>query len=408
MLSLLPAELWDYHLTDALGGLRVTVTSRTRPEEIVLGDVGSCIPARSARAAIVTAIESLDLPKQARIGVPLYCCPVVFKAIAMAGCVPRFIDVDRSSYCVSIEDAAVKRSEIDALIAVHMFGNLCDVPRLREAIGGKPIIEDCALSLGSKLNGRPTGSMGDVGVFSFRSGKYLSVGEGGALYAADSALRERLDETISRLPTPTWSNEVVHVAKTWLRSALRSRPLYGLVGHALWEKYNQRAEYSDKSPISLTQGFRTDLHLADQRLGNLGSIIERQRKHAGHYDSSLKLGASMLCREESGMFFNRYQYPIAFAEPEQRDAVARFLLEKQVDSSKPLNEVVDVATRYYGYRHDCPISENLSKRTLVVPNYHSMTDEEVEFVAQCVNEGTLRIGNRVTSAAGKLVEVRTG
>src|SRR5262249_29209112 len=159
-------------------------------------------------------------------------------------------------------------------ITVHMFGNVSNVPRLRDAIGGKPIIEDCALSLGSKLNGRPTGSMGDIGIFSFRSGKYLSVGEGGALFAADPSLSDQLSRSISTLPAPKRFDELIHVAKTWLRSALRSKPLYGLVGYSLWEKYNQKVEYSDKSPISLTQGFRTDLELARRRLASLDSVIE--------------------------------------------------------------------------------------------------------------------------------------
>src|SRR5262249_26175293 len=164
----------------------------------------------------------------------------------------------------------------------------------------KPIIEDCALSLGSELNGRATGSMGDIGVFSFRSGKYLSVGEGGAIFAADPSLQNRLSHSISALPAQKRIDELVHVAKTWLRSALRRKPLYGLVGYALWEKYNQRVEYSDKSPISVTQGFKTDLELAKRRLTSLDSIIERQRRHAQHYTEALKIDRSMLCMEEPG------------------------------------------------------------------------------------------------------------
>jgi dTDP-4-amino-4,6-dideoxygalactose transaminase len=91
-----------------------------------------------------------------------------------------------------------------------MFGNVCNVPELRDAVGGKPIIEDCALSLGSRLNGRPTGTLGEIGVFSFRSGKYLSVGEGGALYANDPELRRSLSRSISALPASKTGAELVH------------------------------------------------------------------------------------------------------------------------------------------------------------------------------------------------------
>jgi dTDP-4-amino-4,6-dideoxygalactose transaminase len=90
--------------------------------------------------------------------------------------------VEPETYCLSAGDLSAKRSQIDAVIAVHMFGNLCDMPSLQEAAEGKPIIEDCAQSLGSKLDGRPAGSFGTIAAFSFRSGKYLSAGEGRSVF----------------------------------------------------------------------------------------------------------------------------------------------------------------------------------------------------------------------------------
>ena len=409
MLNLLPAELWDYRLADALAALRVALTAKgSAVEQIELSGLGSCIPARSARAGLVTAIQSLELPPQSRIGVPLYCCPVVFKAITMAGCVPRFIDVEPSTFCISSDDLSAKRAQVDAVIAVHMFGNVCNVPELRDVVGGKPIIEDCALSLGSRLNGRPTGTLGEIGVFSFRSGKYLSVGEGGALYANDPELRRSLSRSISALPASKAGDELVHIVKTYLRSALRSKPLYGWLGHALWERYNQRAEYSDKSPISLTQPFKTDLTLAAKRLPTLDLIIQRQRDIAQRYASSLRLPPGMLCLEEPGAFYNRYQYPILFPTQEQRDAMAKHLLKTQIDTSRPLDEVAGVASHHYGYANDCPAAERLSKRTLVIPSYHSLTDNEVDSLAQSVNDGWSQIENRAHAAAGTLVGATTG
>ena len=83
-----------------------------------------------------------------------------------------------------------------------MFGNVCDMPALREAAPGKPFIEDCAQALGSRLDGRLAGSFGEIAVFSFRSGKYLSVGEGGAVYCSDTDLESRLSELDRRTSCP--------------------------------------------------------------------------------------------------------------------------------------------------------------------------------------------------------------
>src|SRR5947209_9753902 len=161
MLALIPAELWQYGIIDLARGLASSLTTREPDARLLIPGLGDCIPTRSARSALVAAIKALELPAGARIGVPLYCCAVVFKAIIAAGCRPRFIDVGRSTFCMSPGDLAAKASEIDAVIAVHMFGNVCDTPALRDAAPGKPIIEDCALSLGSKLNGKMTGALTD-------------------------------------------------------------------------------------------------------------------------------------------------------------------------------------------------------------------------------------------------------
>ena len=192
MFTLLPNELWDYGPVEAIRGLRTAVLSRhpSQRPTVHLPGLGPCLPVRSARAAIVLALKALALPAGASVAVPLYCCPVVFKAIKAAGCRPRFVDVDPETYCLSPADLAAKSSEVDAVIAVHMFGNLCDMPRLREAAAGKPLIEDCAQALGSRLDGRAAGSFGEIAAFSFRSGKYLSVGEGGAVYSNQADLSD--------------------------------------------------------------------------------------------------------------------------------------------------------------------------------------------------------------------------
>ena len=106
MLSLLPNEHWDYGPIDAIRGLRAALSPR-RPDtqpNIGIPGLGSCLPVRSARAAIALALKALALPPRASIGVPLYCCPVVFKAIKAAGCRARFIDVDPDTYCLSVAD----------------------------------------------------------------------------------------------------------------------------------------------------------------------------------------------------------------------------------------------------------------------------------------------------------------
>jgi dTDP-4-amino-4,6-dideoxygalactose transaminase len=394
MLGLLPTENWEYKSSDIIRGLVAALGPRKPSGILNISGLGNCIPARSARVGLITAIRALDLPSGARIGVPLYCCPVVFKAIKAAGCTSHFIDVEPATYCLSAEDLFVKRSQIDAVIAVHMFGNMCNIPNLQEAAQGKPIIEDCAQSLGSKLDGQVAGSFGTIAAFSFRSGKYLSVGEGGALFSNHTDIRSRLSELIASMPAPSIPEECAHVAVTYVRSMLRSKPIYGVVGYPLWKFYNKKVDYSAKSPIFLTQIYRSDLAITGNRLKLLNYAIERQRTNADFYSRTLKLDSGMLCSEKPGTFYNRYLFPILFHSSEQRDFIADYLHNLQIDTSKPYKDIAEVAAQHFGYSGDCPVAEQIARRVLVIPSYHSLKGEDVERIAQCVNSGWGKLRDR--------------
>jgi dTDP-4-amino-4,6-dideoxygalactose transaminase len=288
---------------------------------------------------------------------------------------------------MSAEDLYAKRSQIEAVIAVHMFGNLCDMPSLTTAAGDIPIIEDCAQSLESKLDGRPAGSMGTIGFFSFRSGKYLSVGEGAALFSNRKDIQSRLSEVISEMPIPSRTDEFSHVAVTYLRSMLRRRPLYGALGSYIWSTYNKTVDYSAQSPIILTQGYATDLAIANDRMRSLDSAIAKQREHAEFYSSRLELDPGMLLREKKGAFYNRYLCPILFRSSEERDGMADYLQSRQIAPSKPYKDIAEVAATHYGYTGDCPVAEQVANGVLAIPSNYSLKGSDLEHIARSVNEG---------------------
>lgn len=115
--------------------------------------------------------------------------------IIYLGARPVFIDILADSWCIDpqrIEAAITSRTK--AILAVHLYGNLCDMDRLL-AIGEKhgiPIIEDAAEAIGSVYHGRRAGSMGRFGAFSFHGTKTLTTGEGGMFVTNDADLYERV------------------------------------------------------------------------------------------------------------------------------------------------------------------------------------------------------------------------
>ena len=111
------------------------------------------------------------------------------------GAKPVFVDVLDDSWCIDPEKAeAAITARTKAIVAVHLYGNLCDVERLL-TIGKKygiPIIEDSAEAIGSTWHGKRAGSMGKFGTFSFHGTKTITTGEGGMFVTDDADLYERV------------------------------------------------------------------------------------------------------------------------------------------------------------------------------------------------------------------------
>jgi perosamine synthetase len=111
--------------------------------------------------------------------------------ITYLGASPVFVDVDPKTWCAdsaSVEAAITPKTK--AIVAVHLYGNLCDLDAL-SAIAtsrGISLIEDAAEAIGSVWHGRKAGSLGKFGTFSFHGTKTLTTGEGGMLVTNDAAL----------------------------------------------------------------------------------------------------------------------------------------------------------------------------------------------------------------------------
>jgi perosamine synthetase len=115
--------------------------------------------------------------------------------IVNLGAKPVFVDILSDSWCIDPDKAeAAITPNTKAIVAVHLYGNLCDMDRLL-AIGEKygiPVIEDAAEAIGSVYHGRRAGSMGKFGSFSFHGTKTLTTGEGGMFVTNDADLFERV------------------------------------------------------------------------------------------------------------------------------------------------------------------------------------------------------------------------
>jgi dTDP-4-amino-4,6-dideoxygalactose transaminase len=143
--------------------------------------------------AITIALRALGVGPGDEVVVPSFTFWASAEAIPPTGARPVFCDVDPDTMLVTPETVrAALTPRTKAVIVVHLFGNVADVPAI-EALG-VPVLEDAAQAAGSTgPDGVRPGAMGTVATFSFYPSKNLGAfGDGGAITTRDAGLAERV------------------------------------------------------------------------------------------------------------------------------------------------------------------------------------------------------------------------
>lgn len=122
--------------------------------------------------------------------------PTTVNPILQNGCVPVFVDIDLQTYD-AITDKVEKAitSKTKAIMLAHTLGNPFNAPRLREVCDeyGLWLIEDNCDALGSEINGRKTGSFGDLSTLSFYPAHHITTGEGGAVLVNSPIVKRQVE-----------------------------------------------------------------------------------------------------------------------------------------------------------------------------------------------------------------------
>jgi 8-amino-3,8-dideoxy-alpha-D-manno-octulosonate transaminase len=147
----------------------------------------------SGSAALQTAMAALEVGPGDEVILPAWTWYSCYNAVVLAGALPVFAEVDASLNLDPGDLETLITPRTKAIIAVHLLGSPCDMDRILTIARARQIrvVEDCAQSVGARYKGRPVGSLGDVGIYSFQINKSITSGEGGALVTNDAVLFER-------------------------------------------------------------------------------------------------------------------------------------------------------------------------------------------------------------------------
>lgn len=167
----------------------------------------------SCTGALHLALLALGVGQGDEVIVPETTWVATGAAVAYVGATPIFADVDPDTWTIapeSIDKCITPRTK--AIMPVHLYGYPADMTSIM-AIADRhdlKVVEDAAPAIGATVEGRPVGSHGDIGAFSFQGAKMLVTGEGGMLVTRDPDLRARAwkQQDHGRIPGSFWIDEL--------------------------------------------------------------------------------------------------------------------------------------------------------------------------------------------------------
>jgi perosamine synthetase len=175
-------------------------------KEILEIDKGELFFYAGARMGIYSILKYLNLKKNEEVIVTAFTCSVVINAIKKLRLKPIYVDIDHKTLGTSYLDLKKKITKKTKLIIVqHSFGIPCQIDKITKLAKKNKIflLEDCSISIGSKINNKTIGTFGDASVFSFDHTKPLNCFVGGALYVKKKKLINFLENQEKNLkPLP--------------------------------------------------------------------------------------------------------------------------------------------------------------------------------------------------------------
>lgn len=148
----------------------------------------------SGTMAVELALRALKVGPGDEVILAAYDFPGNFRAVEAIGARPVLVDIDPRTWCLDAgEVEAAIGPHTRALLVSHLHGGTAAMPTLREIADrrGLQIVEDACQAPGALIASRPSGTWGDVGVWSFGGSKLLTAGRGGAIFTPRADVHQR-------------------------------------------------------------------------------------------------------------------------------------------------------------------------------------------------------------------------
>lgn len=310
----------------------------------------------------------------------IFTTPLTFIATASTiihtGAIPIFGDVDNYG---NLKVPSEENADIDGISIVHLYGYPIDFDSFKEVVEnlGVPLIEDASHAHGAEYKNKKIGSLGDIAVFSLYPSKIIAAGGWGGVI--------------------TTNNEELYTKIKLLRAHGELRVLEGAKGAYQYIRLGYNLRLSE-----------IEAAIAYHQLKKLNSFIARRRKNAKKLIELLgDINGIILPREEPGRKHAYYIFNIVI-QPNtvgwDRDSFVKALVAEGISARRgyhlPLHKtelfkkINDPETNHFALINEYPEyskmsfpnAEFLSANSVWLPLYPSMTEEEIELIAEAIRK----------------------
>ena len=314
-------------------------------------DSSYCVGVGNGLDALFLALKALGIHTGDEVIVPSNTYIATALAVTYTGAIPVFVEPDIRTFNINpplIEAAITEHTK--AIIPVHLYGQACDMDSIME-IAKKHnlyVVEDCAQAHGATYKGKKIGSFGDAAGFSFYPGKNLgALGDAGATVTNNEELAKKV----------------------------RALGNYGsdYKYHHIYQGNNSRLDEMQAAFLAA-------------KLPSLDKVNENRRATAAKYLAGINNPEVIL------PFVPDYTNPVWHIfgiRCKRRDELEKFLNESGIATNKhyPIPMHLQECYKDLGFKKgDYPIAEEISETELSIPMYYGMTNEEVQYVIDRINE----------------------
>ena len=319
----------------------------------------------SGTAALELAAILCDIKPEDEVIMPSYTFVSTANAFVLRGAKPVFVDIRPDTLNIDenlIENAITEKTK--AIVPVHYAGMACEMDKISEIAKkhGLFVIEDAAQAFGGKYKGKPLGTIGDMGCFSFHETKNIMSGEGGAFVTNNPDLAERA-EIIREKGTNrskffrgqvdkyTW----VDVGSSYLPSDVVAAYLYSML--------NISNDIQEKR-LSVWNRYYNEFEVFEKRGIIRRPIVPKNSTNNGH------------------MFY------LLFNDLETRTKFIQYLKDCGICSVFhyiPLHSA-PAGIKYGRYVGDMSVTNKISDTLVRLPMYYDLTNKDLEKVVNTVVE----------------------